>query len=259
MKPVTAPCPSCSEIVIGNVCPRCRYAMPRELLQWSGGVPKFPTVEVVGSLSATVGGVAVLTTGSISALPGDHLFAQVVGRKAVPIVDTTVSVSWGTASIAMLAEAFTYSPVLGTSYARCMNHKVVEAQTATMSFNFSGTIPDNRLVLVVRVRGIVPAAVGQFDDIEEEPGYPSVMNTFNVPATTNGFLVVCHAQDADIDTTVPVQWAGGLTQQARIGAGNIINSIMTSGYPVKIPATITAISGPARPNATGFFWYVIAP
>ncbi len=240
-------------------CPACTTATPQHQMNYRvrdilvGPSNAFPSLEMVGSVTSDATTPAILSVGTITAQPGDQLIAQVVGRSA-GAVDLTVSVTWGSASVAILPLSEAYSFDSGTAYGQCMRHTVTAHQTAEMTFDFSGTVPEHRAVLVVRLRGVVAPSIEEFADQDDRLGYPdSITPSF----TTGGdYIVYLHAQGADVATT-PVAWDNHLAPRFRIGTASVVNSVLSSSYPKDVNTLTHMTSGPNVGHGTGFFSFRI--
>jgi hypothetical protein len=240
-------------------CHACGTATPEHQMFYRthrilvGPSNAFPTLELVGSVMSDAQTPATLSAGTITAAPGDQLMAQVVAR-TTGIVDLTVSVTWGNAAVAMLPAADIYSFDGGAGYGQCMRHTVVAHQTAAMDFNFSGTVPEHRAIVVVRVRGVIAPAVEPFDDQDDRNGYPDQLTV--ATTRTDACLVVFHAQAADLATT-PVVWDNQVTQRIRLGSASLVNSVLSNSIPLSLPTTVRMTSGPAAAHGTGWFEFGI--
>lgn len=261
-------CPFCNTRDVGQGikapkgwyrCPACGTATPEHQMFYRsrsilvGPSSAFPTVELMASLTSDALTPAILSTDPITAAPGDQLIAQVLGRSAAT-VDSTVSVTWGSSVAAMLPPSETYALESGTSYGRCMRHTVVAHQSAAMSFDFSGTVPEHRVIVVVRVRGVVAPAIESFSDVDDRVGYPdTIALSFG---NTLDFLVLCHGQAADLGTA-PVTWDNSVTPRFRIGSASLVNSILSRVGPTSVPQAVQQTSGPSASHGTGFFAFRI--
>lgn len=240
-------------------CPACGTAMPQHQMFYRtrgilvGPSNAFPTLELVGSVVSDATTPAVISAGDITAQPGDQLIAQALG-KTTGLVDTALSVTWGSAAVAMLPDADTYLFDSSTAYGRCMRHTVLAPQTAAMTFNFSGTVPEHRVVVVMRLRGVVAPTAEPYSDQDDRQGYPDAITS--IFAQNDDYLVLCHAQSADVSTT-PVTWDNSVTQRIRLGSTSLVNSVLSNTVAQSVNRTIRMTSGPNVPHGTGFFAFTI--
>lgn len=151
----------------------------------------------------------------------------------------------------MLSSSNAYQIVPGSG--GCLRHTVLASQSAEMTFTWLGSVPSHRVILVIRVRGLVAPSTEPFDDLEGSLGYPESY----FAGSTGNFVVLCHGQAADVATT-PVVWDSQTQVWGRIGTTSFTNSIITTSYPQTLPITIQSLSGPAAYHSTGFFGFQIA-